>query len=396
MSLPAWMSSSSRALVIGSFLFGFGASSVVADPVDRMSDKEKSQLVDRILAHWRARQERFKAFHVEWEHALRYGMRTSVLKDATIKLWSDGFRYRLERDDGNRDQARCTFDGMTTRLWRSPRHGDVWFGEHKDEQLSRVWTVPWTVGLNPLSCPVIDPKSPQLRVVSVTSHIETARCVKLAHERGDSTVARTDVFWVDSDREDVLLLWEVRSETEEIASLSIDYTQHPSQGWIPNRWTRKENGHHEIGFGVASCFEFAQRYPDSTFRLAFPPDTAVEDRQLSQNYEIAADGSKVKASTQGLPVPAEVDHALDQLTDFVVEPEPLEEALQFVAKRYSIRVAIDQASVCRGLIDPHVEVKTKKRQIKLKELIDLLLQQSPRPLRYEIRDGVLTVTSAHK
>jgi len=37
-----------------------------------------------------------------------------------------------------------------------------------------------------------------------------------------------------------------------------------------------------------------------------------------------------------------------------------------------------------------------KHGIKLKELIELLLNQSPKPLRYEIRNDVVTVIAAQK
>jgi hypothetical protein len=45
-------------------------------------------------------------------------------------------------------------------------------------------------------------------------------------------------------------------------------------------------------------------------------------------------------------------------------------------------------------VNPLIEVQTKKRGIKVKELIEVLLQQSPKPLRYVIRNDVVTVVSA--
>lgn len=80
-------------------------------------------------------------------------------------------------------------------------------------------------------------------------------------------------------------------------------------------------------------------------------------------------------------------------TDFIVDPEPLKDALEFIAHRYHIKTAFDERGVRRGLIDPGVLVQTQKHGIKLKELIGLLLKQSPKPLRYEIRNDVVTVVA---
>jgi hypothetical protein len=41
-------------------------------------------------------------------------------------------------------------------------------------------------------------------------------------------------------------------------------------------------------------------------------------------------------------------------------------------------------------------VQTPKHDIKLKELLELWLKQSPKPLRYEIRNDVVTVIAAGK
>jgi hypothetical protein len=40
--------------------------------------------------------------------------------------------------------------------------------------------------------------------------------------------------------------------------------------------------------------------------------------------------------------------------------------------------------------------QTQQHGIKLKELLELLLNQSPKPLRYEIRNDVVTVIAAQK
>jgi hypothetical protein len=88
--------------------------------------------------------------------------------------------------------------------------------------------------------------------------------------------------------------------------------------------------------------------------------------------------------------------SLNETTDFIVDPEPLKDALEFIAQRYHIRTAIDDRAVRQGLIEPAAVVQTQKHGIKLKELLEILLKQSSKPLRYEIRNDVVTVISARK
>lgn len=80
---------------------------------------------------------------------------------------------------------------------------------------------------------------------------------------------------------------------------------------------------------------------------------------------------------------------LEQTVDFKIDPEPLNDALNFIAQRYQIKVTIDAIAVRQGLIDPTIEVEITTPGLKLRQLLELLLKQSKRPLAFEVRNGAL-------
>ena len=96
------------------------------------------------------------------------------------------------------------------------------------------------------------------------------------------------------------------------------------------------------------------------------------------------------------PGTLKIREALEQVVEFAVDEEPLRDALDFIAQRYQIKVVFDAQAIRQKLIDPSIAVKMPYSGIKLKSLMNILLEQSRKPLTYHVGQGVLTVIPAKK
>jgi hypothetical protein len=91
-----------------------------------------------------------------------------------------------------------------------------------------------------------------------------------------------------------------------------------------------------------------------------------------------------------------IEAALDSLVEFTIDPQPLKEAIDFIAQRYHIPILLDAKSLEDASIDTSTEVKLPYSGMKLRNMLKLLLEQLPQPLGFEIQDGVLSITTIEK
>ena len=93
---------------------------------------------------------------------------------------------------------------------------------------------------------------------------------------------------------------------------------------------------------------------------------------------------------------ARISEALDQTVDFTIDPEPLKDAIEFIAQRYQIPILLDAKTLEDASIDTSTEVKMPVTNIKLRNMLKLLLEQLPQPLTYVIEDEVMKITTVEK
>jgi hypothetical protein len=92
-----------------------------------------------------------------------------------------------------------------------------------------------------------------------------------------------------------------------------------------------------------------------------------------------------------------ISDALDQPVDFSIEPQPLRDALEFISQRYGIPIMIDDKALEDATIDAgSAEVKINVPNVKLRNLLKLMLEQLPEPLTYVIEDEVMKITTIEK
>lgn len=71
--------------------------------------------------------------------------------------------------------------------------------------------------------------------------------------------------------------------------------------------------------------------------------------------------------------------------DFTIEPQPLRDALDFVAARYQINIVIDPS------VTSTIKVKIAAPGIRLRSLLSILLEQFPNPVGFKIEDDALKI-----
>jgi hypothetical protein len=91
-----------------------------------------------------------------------------------------------------------------------------------------------------------------------------------------------------------------------------------------------------------------------------------------------------------------IEAALEQRVDFAIDPEPLKDAIDFIATRYQIPIMLDTKTLEDASIDTSSEVKLAAPGLKLRQVLTLLLDELPHPLGFEMRDGVMAISTIEK
>jgi hypothetical protein len=364
-------------------------------PPLRAPSETERRVCKRILAGWQTRHARIGSFFVAWD--LRSKCRRFPKfgpMDSHTQQWVDrDFRRRtLRSSPWNGLAYEFAFDGMTACMWHTnARTAHIWNG---DPDSSLHWdTVIWRFAVDPLCSGLIDTASPNANVLSENAIIGNRHCVKLLIpvKYRYPTVDLVDTLWVDPARDNVIVGWQRGALEAPAPFVSIEYAQDSKQGWLPTHWHMTSASAVDESSSAARRIAIDQHFSIAIFRPTLPLGTQVNDQQLAQGYVIGPHGTKTQIQKYSLNERDIVSVVLEARTDFVVYPEPLKDVLEFIARRYQIKAAFDDRAIREGLIDPAVQVQTKKHGIKVKELLELLLKQSPKPLRYEIRSDVLTV-----
>jgi hypothetical protein len=91
-----------------------------------------------------------------------------------------------------------------------------------------------------------------------------------------------------------------------------------------------------------------------------------------------------------------IEAALESRCDFTIDPQPLKDALDFIAQRFQIPLLLDNKALEDANIDVTAEVRMPYQGLKLRQMLTLLLQQMPQSLAYDIEDGVLRVSTVEQ
>jgi hypothetical protein len=91
-----------------------------------------------------------------------------------------------------------------------------------------------------------------------------------------------------------------------------------------------------------------------------------------------------------------IHEALNQPVDFSIEPQALKDALDFIAARYQIPILIDRKALDDSNIDMSAEVHLNAPGILLKDALELMFDQMPQRLGYDVVHEVLMISTVDK
>lgn len=335
-----------RPFLFVALAIGIAASSTHANEGggDAKSAAESATL-KRILAHWKARQDRVKSFHVVLRDRLtllkgsidnlkepeKKGPLVHCDKDEVYQsvqeIWLDGddhCRYQAgeffnpppaEMKEAGRIAHWSTFDGhdwswFLEGPWcRGPRHSTRGFVRGVVRKVT-----PADLDLDqPLRLafradhPSLPWRLANCRLITNNAIIDGVRYVEIEQSNSGWRHQGADYcrVWVDPSRDDIAVFGEERYKVDVDWAWhgSIDYRKDSKYGWIPSHWFWACGG---TQARTSNCtvirFAFNEKLPPEMFVPKFPPGTPVRDRTSGQQYVVQKDGSKRLITRE------EVDH----------------------------------------------------------------------------------------
>ena len=96
------------------------------------------------------------------------------------------------------------------------------------------------------------------------------------------------------------------------------------------------------------------------------------------------------------PIETAIEEALERTTEFNIDPQPLKDAVDFIAQHYQIPILLDKKTLEDASIDTSAEVRLPFAGLKLRQVLTLLLDQVGQPMGFDIRDGVLWISTREK
>ncbi len=240
------------------------------------------------------------------------------------------------------------------------------------------------------------------RLIAEDAVVGTAHYVKIG--RIPASKSSQETYFVDAARDDVIAFaGDVREEVglgneppipnDKKLALAIEYQRDRDWGWVPMRW--KVNFPAKFAprtsVNTVTGLTINETFPPETFALSFRPGTVVIDRRTREQYVIANNGSKADVRTFDSDKSLRIHEILESPIDYTVEPQPLKDALDFIAKRYEIAILIDDKAFEKSKITTTVEVSCNESGIKLREVLRKLLRQVGKFVEFKIENGVLVI-----
>jgi hypothetical protein len=373
-----------------------------------------SPTLQRVLKNWQRRQDRTKSLHLAWDMRMEPN---NVDKDAGFRmlhheLWMDGEnRSRVEQSLTRGPCLQLTRFGKTegSYAWQFGSTqlflADIWmagdppktqgteFNWQVDPRMAVAALRPLYISLRPLVSDWRNQRADDFRVVAKQEIVDRRPLVRLS--RSDAAIKSAEDFWIDPDRDDIVVRWEYRVPKMHVISASIEYERGAEGEWVLRRWTTKlgpPNKPWETAESTMTAFTTNAVYPPDALRVTFPPGTLVFDRRSKEQYVIGGDGSRTHVSKFGSPEGLKIYQVLETPVDFTVEPQALTDALSFFAARYQIRVVIDKLAFQRQGLDPTSEVSGSLPGVPVRNVLWALLAQVHGRVGFEIRGDALVVT----
>jgi hypothetical protein len=368
--------------------------------IDGGKGSGRSQMVARIFASWKARQDQTKSFHFVWEtFVVQHGeaVGNGQLPQSHCECWVDGDnRYRLEASTLGDAQAKSVvrhewtaFDRETysslswTEGSRLPARGKHWNFGRKHPGFVNNELRPLTLVFRPL-----DPRNrrpERYRLATEDAIVNGVRCIKL------QSIARpgdlVESLWADPRQGDVLVFWEVRAGQAQFPPISLQYQADHEKRFIPIVWrTGSPDGRPLDLLSKVKTFSINEKLPADAFHIHFPLGTAVAvdlEGKDNEQYYVKPDGSKeIVFNLDSIHSP-QLHKLLEQRTNFTFEPMSLRDAVRFLNSTTAAGnpIVIDERAFREAKIDPSIVVSEGAAGRRFWEVLGGLSAECPKPFR---------------
>jgi beta-lactamase regulating signal transducer with metallopeptidase domain len=379
--------------------------------------------LERILANWKAREERTRSLYFAWDDRMFFGqaadnrsqgkasLNQADPRSCHVTFWAEGLdRFRRDSTPLAAPEPTATVfavkihsvtNGTTELRVEDPgnaagspvctvstRRGEL--------RLSDSWPMLWTpnalaMTFRPLDAFVTGRRVLQFRIVSENAMVDGLRCVEIQKVNAGRVLERC---WVDPARDDVIVAYEYQINAQfrptNVTKISVQYQRDRVHGWVPAGWTFKRPG--ELSENTVTKFAINERFSEDTFALNVPPGTIVFDKRTSEEYRVANDGSKADAAKFDSAMSLAIQKVLQSKVDFSIEPQSMRDALDFIHARYQIPIILIQKDFDAAGIDATSEVKSDRVGIAVADLLKILLVQGQHPAGFRIEDEVLKIS----
>jgi hypothetical protein len=369
-------------------------------------------IVNRVFANWKARQERAKSFHVEWNtRVVQKSRRKPTVEEFRRAFWVDGDdRFRVEFSGVSKGQFNWDRMPRGERTWNGADNRILeWPHDPAAPPLGVVRQATLRDDLDPEHAALFLAFRPFLRLMHlraawlhvVTEHaiVDGVHCVKL--ERGPprdlfrngarNWTSVAEHCWVDPARDDVPILFEKTVGGALQWSVAIQYRPSREVGWVPERWTCQYQFPTFEAQCTATTLSVNDSLPPKTFQLDFPPGTLVLDKLSHAPFLVAHDGSRSPAPPFDFVRSPKFQRALAGGANCTIDTEPFGDAISFISQVTTVPIEIDKAAFRSAGIDPNFDVHCDIERLTGMEILRWLAAQCPKPIVVVERDGKLVL-----
>ncbi len=363
-------------------------------------------ILKRILANWRARQDRTKSFRFAWNtRMLEMGGRGFRVHNLRRTLWVlNDDRFRFERAYvGSRDQwPRWDRYAREFRACDgSQRYVLEWVRDQSDvpqgairpgretREFDHLECKPLYIAFRPLT-PFLNGQDPPFHIDTQNAVVDGVPCIKLQRP-GDGA---TETCWVDPKRDDLVVCWEQTVNKVPRWRVAINYRASPQSGWLPERWSCKDD-FREFEFACqATTSAVNEQLPADVFRIDFPPGALVVDVPAHKEYVIARDGTRALAPPFDSVSSPEFRKALDTVEPFIIEPEPVQDAILFLSIHHKLPIDLDRPAFEKAGLRGDAECQCDIEHMTMREQLRWMSAALPKPMHLIEKKGELLLTPA--
>jgi hypothetical protein len=380
-----------------------------------------SKTLERILANWKAREERTRSLYFEWENREFFGKAEEARRKGKaaqpgprsrrVSEWREGFdRRRFDTLPLLAPAPNPVVAGVKTRIvsngstrlsvedWDKVAGWPVATYSPSQKQSLVPRSSGLTLAFYALHAFEINSPSPQFRVISEDVLTNGSHCVELENANAEGT--EFENCWVDPARDDVVVAYEFRLQLmkgrQPSRTVAIEYQRDRVYGWVPTHFTARQPGWHFLSEVTVTKYTINEPFPKDTFSLNVPTGTIVFDERSSERYRAAAGRGKIDVVKFDSRPSLRIGEALEARSDFPIEPQSLKDALNVIADRYGIGIFVHPAETEAVGFTPPVQVGPLPAGIKVADLLKMLLAKCPEPIGFRIEDEVLKISPRFK